>query len=142
MEFHQFQLFLQYKCQYCDRAFAQSNDLVKHTRSHVGVNTYKCDQCTAAFRLHGELRIHRQQHFLEQKGIMADQSSQESFDQKVTEMNKKDVKNDDEFQTTLRDLAKNDVHFEMLQIETSSQPQIFTTDKQQQTPNPNFMTHN
>ena len=25
-----------YKCKFCDRAYAQSNDLVKHTRTHVG----------------------------------------------------------------------------------------------------------
>lgn len=116
---------------------------MKHTRSHVGVNTYKCHQCPAAFRLHGELRIHRQKHFLEQKGILADQSSQESFDQKVTGINKKDLKNvDDEFQTTLSDMAKNDVHFEILQIETSSQPEIFTTDKQHPLPTVHFITHN
>ena len=28
-----------YKCQYCDRSYAQSNDLLKHTRIHVGENT-------------------------------------------------------------------------------------------------------
>lgn len=112
-----------YKCQYCDRAFAQSNDLVKHTRSHVGVNTYKCDQCPAAFRLHGELRTHRQQHFLEQKGML-DNSSQESFDQKMdVEVNGKKVKNgNDGFQSN-----KNDGHFQMLQGEPATQPQIFTT---------------
>lgn len=55
--------------------------LISQTRSHVGVNTYKCDQCTAAFRLHGELRQHRQQHFLEQKGMLGDDrpSTEESL---------------------------------------------------------------
>lgn len=56
-----------YKCKYCDRAFAQSNDLVKHTRSHIGDNTYQCTECPAAFRLHSELRTHSKVHFLEQK---------------------------------------------------------------------------
>lgn len=77
---------LQYKCQYCDRAFAQSNDLVKHTRSHVGMNTYKCPECPLAFRLHGELRMHRQQHFLEGKGMLTgDPSTQEAFDPKTVD---------------------------------------------------------
>lgn len=62
-----FCLFLAYKCKFCDRAFAQSNDLVKHTRSHVGENTYQCQMCPAAFRLHSELRQHGKIHFLEQK---------------------------------------------------------------------------
>lgn len=120
----------QYKCQYCERAFAQSNDLVKHTRSHVGMNTYKCDQCPVAFRLHGELRNHRQQHFLESKGMLAgDQSSQESFDRKETVV----------------DSVTNDDRYEMLQLETSSssQPQIFVVEKhlpQQQTIVAHFMT--
>lgn len=56
-----------YKCKFCDRAFAQSNDLVKHTRSHVGENTYQCSLCPKAFRLHTELRQHGKEHFQEQK---------------------------------------------------------------------------
>lgn len=58
-----------YKCTYCDRAFAQSNDLVKHKRSHLGKNTYHCTECPETFRLHSELRLHTQQHFLEQKKL-------------------------------------------------------------------------
>jgi len=54
-----------YKCKYCDRAFAQSNDLVKHTRSHIGDNTYQCKQCPQAFRLYSELREHGKEHFIE-----------------------------------------------------------------------------
>lgn len=52
-----------YKCKYCDRGFAQSNDLVKHLRSHVGENTYQCQNCPRAFRLHSELREHSKTHF-------------------------------------------------------------------------------
>lgn len=58
-----------YKCKYCERAFAQSNDLIKHTRCHVGDNTYQCRDCPAAFRLLGELKKHGKIHFLAQKGI-------------------------------------------------------------------------
>lgn len=53
-----------FKCEFCDRAFAQSGDLVKHTRSHVGDNVYKCKDCPAAFRLARELRQHSHKHFL------------------------------------------------------------------------------
>lgn len=52
-----------YKCQYCDRSYAQSNDLLKHTRIHVGENTYKCNLCTAAFRLQAQLREHYRIHY-------------------------------------------------------------------------------
>lgn len=30
-----------YPCKYCSRSFVQSNDLVKHTRLHVGENIYE-----------------------------------------------------------------------------------------------------
>ena len=52
-----------YKCQYCERAYAQSNDLVKHLRTHVGMNTYSCSYCPFTFRLHGELKAHYAEHF-------------------------------------------------------------------------------
>lgn len=52
-----------YKCQYCERAYAQSNDLVKHLRTHVGMNTYACTYCSATFRLHGELKTHYMEHY-------------------------------------------------------------------------------
>lgn len=57
-------IFPAYKCKYCERAFAQSNDLVKHLRSHVGTNTYQCDQCSIAFRLQSELREHAKSHYI------------------------------------------------------------------------------
>lgn len=53
-----------YKCTYCDRAFSQSHELVKHTRSHIGDNTYQCKQCPANFRFHRELRSHEQSHYV------------------------------------------------------------------------------
>lgn len=98
------------------------------------MNTYKCDQCPAAFRLHGELRTHRQQHFLEQKGISGDQSSQESFDRNPID---KDANNGSvEFQSLLGDAARQEeVRFEMLQLETSS-------GKQQQIVDVHFVTNN
>lgn len=70
-----------YKCPYCDRSYAQSNDLLKHTRIHVGgnifinyfiiflninfllENTYKCSVCQAAFRLQAQLREHYRIHY-------------------------------------------------------------------------------
>lgn len=52
-----------YKCQYCDRSYAQSNDLLKHTRIHVGENTYKCNLCNNAFRLQAQLRDHYRIHY-------------------------------------------------------------------------------
>lgn len=72
--------FLAYKCKFCDRAFAQSNDLVKHTRSHVGENTYQCNLCPKAFRLHSELRQHGKDHFLEQKRKMEEQEQNNDGD--------------------------------------------------------------
>lgn len=52
-----------YKCQYCDRSYAQSNDLLKHTRIHVGENTYRCNLCPQAFRLQAQLREHYRVHY-------------------------------------------------------------------------------
>lgn len=51
-----------YKCKYCDRAFAQSNDLMKHLKSHLGDNVYKCSLCPLGFRLHSDLREHFNTH--------------------------------------------------------------------------------
>ena len=73
-----------YKCKFCDRAFAQSNDLVKHTRSHVGDNTYQCKECPAAFRLQSELRAHFKVHFLEQKSLTTDIQPESDGSQAVT----------------------------------------------------------
>lgn len=57
-----------YKCKYCQRAFAQSNDLIKHMRSHLGENVYKCELCPSAFRLATELRVHFALHKNDDEG--------------------------------------------------------------------------
>lgn len=60
-----------YKCPHCpSKAFSQSNDLVKHLRSHVGNNTYQCDICPMAFRLYNELKKHKLEHFQTQQKII------------------------------------------------------------------------
>lgn len=69
---------------------------------------------------------------MEQKGLSGDQSSQEGFNPKALD-DDKNVQND-ELQHMLRDATKSNVHFEMLQLETSSQPQ--------QTSDAHFMAHN
>lgn len=55
--------FSAFKCQYCERAFAQGGDLNKHLRLHVGENTYKCELCDKRFRLQMDLRKHSYEHF-------------------------------------------------------------------------------
>lgn len=75
-----------YKCKFCDRAFAQSNDLVKHTRSHVGDNTYQCKDCPAAFRLQGELKQHSHMHFVALKDSKIG-ATQESSEKVVEQQN-------------------------------------------------------
>ena len=62
-----------YACKFCERSFAQSNDLIKHLRSHVGEKVYQCEKCQSSFRLHSELRAHNQEHFKKEKA----QSQQE-----------------------------------------------------------------
>jgi len=51
-----------YKCKFCERAFAQSNDMIKHLRSHLGENVYRCELCPKSFRLATELRSHFTEH--------------------------------------------------------------------------------
>lgn len=56
-----------YQCQYCDKAYAQSNDLTKHLRSHLGPNIYKCEieGCGEAFSKYSELKVHKQEHYVD-----------------------------------------------------------------------------
>lgn len=56
-----------YKCKFCDKAYAQSNDLNKHLRTHVGENTYMCTQCPAAYKYQADLRNHEWEHYRLQK---------------------------------------------------------------------------
>lgn len=51
-----------HKCKYCERAYTQSNELMKHLRIHLGDNVYRCSLCPQAFRLHGDLREHFNTH--------------------------------------------------------------------------------
>lgn len=54
-----------YPCQYCGKAYTQSNDLIKHLRTHLGPNVYKCDidDCSEAFPKFTELKNHKVEHF-------------------------------------------------------------------------------
>ena len=54
-----------YQCQYCSKSYTQSNDLVKHLRTHLGPNVYKCDinDCSEAFPKFTELKNHKMIHF-------------------------------------------------------------------------------
>lgn len=73
-----------YECFYCDRAFAQSNDLKKHIRSHVGDNIYQCKDCPATFRFSRELQQHSNMHFLAlQNGESAVKQDQDCSSNKV-----------------------------------------------------------
>lgn len=42
----------------CGKAYAQSNDLLKHKKIHIGENVYKCTDCMESFRLKSQLRDH------------------------------------------------------------------------------------
>lgn len=54
-----------YVCDFegCNRAYAQSNDLLKHKKVHVGELVYKCTICPEAFRLQSQLRDHYKVHY-------------------------------------------------------------------------------
>lgn len=51
-----------YPCKYCDKAFAQSGDCVKHLRQHLGDNVYQCELCPQRFPLLKSLRAHFANH--------------------------------------------------------------------------------
>lgn len=48
-----------YKCKYCDFAFKQSNDLVRHTRRHTGETPYTCGVCNQRFIQKTVLKQHQ-----------------------------------------------------------------------------------
>lgn len=64
-----------YKCQYCDRAYAQSNDLTKHLRTHLGEKVYICNKCPEAFKYHAELKKHQLQHYHEEQELQISANS-------------------------------------------------------------------
>lgn len=68
-----------FQCQHCDKAYAQSNDLCKHLRTHLGPNIYKCDieGCSEAFSKFGELKLHKQEHFVTNDMIEVDEVYEE-----------------------------------------------------------------
>ena len=52
------------KCKHCPKTFTSNCGLFEHTKSvHEGV-TFKCDQCTKTFNFKNGLRIHKQSHHL------------------------------------------------------------------------------
>lgn len=75
-----------YKCNFCVRAFAQSNDLVKHLRSHVGTNTYQCAECELAFRLQSELKEHIKIHYVNEQPRVSASSTLNTLIQSVVEI--------------------------------------------------------
>lgn len=54
-----------HKCEYCRKAYSQSNDLVKHLRTHLGPNIYRCDidDCTESFAKFNQLKNHKMIHY-------------------------------------------------------------------------------
>lgn len=55
-------LFSAFKCEFCEKAYGQNADLIKHLRTHVGENTYACNKCPDRFRLKFDLQKHYSVH--------------------------------------------------------------------------------
>jgi KRAB domain-containing zinc finger protein len=55
-----------HQCEYCEMAYAQKNDLIKHMKIHVGDDIYRCtiDGCLEGFRLQADLKRHYAVHYL------------------------------------------------------------------------------
>ena len=51
-----------YKCNYCERAYCQSNELTKHLRNHLGDNVYQCELCPLRFPTVKIVREHYSTH--------------------------------------------------------------------------------
>lgn len=65
-----------FQCSYCEKAYAQSNDLKKHLRVHLGPNIFKCDidDCTEAFPKLVQLKSHKMLHYSNESEMFTEES--------------------------------------------------------------------